>query len=188
MPTARDFKNSIMKNIKFLSGVLTIAFLASCSPKVPFTQAVREKYKLTNQELSKLQFYISDEVTLKNGTPTEVDKAVEDGKLVIKTSKNDELVVVKSKTPGTVDETVDLTTVKVAFEDGMNKGIVFMSKGDKNGYYRLAAIQDGGRYKISYNNQEYYLQSGGGAILLFKKKSLKDIQQTEKVAKGKRVN
>ncbi|MFM2155511.1 MAG: hypothetical protein RL516_260 [Bacteroidota bacterium] len=177
-----------MKNIKAQLGVLAVVLLTSCSPKIPFTQAVREKYKLTNQELSKLQFYISDEVTLKNGTPTEVDKAVEDGKLIIKTSKSDELVVIKSKTPGTVDETVDLTTVKVAFEDGMNKGIVFMSKGDKNGYYRLAAIQDGGRYKISYNNQEYYLYSGGGAVLLFKKKSLKDIQQTEKVAKGKRVN
>lgn len=177
-----------MKNIKFLSGVFIIGLLTSCSPKIPFTQSMREKYKLTNQELSKLQFYISDEVTIKNGTPTEVDKAVEDGKLIIKTSKNDELVVIKAKTPGAVEEATDLTTLKVAFEDGMNKGIVFMSKGDKNGYYRLAAIQDGGRYKINYNNQDYYLFAGGGAVLLFKKKSLKDIQQTEKVAKGKRVN
>jgi hypothetical protein len=177
-----------MKNIKVQLGVLSIFLLTSCSPKIPFTQAVREKFNLTNQELSKLQFYISDEVTLKNGTPTEVDKVVEDGKLIIKTSKSDELVVIKSKTPGTVDETIDLTTLKVAFEDGMNKGMLFMSKGDKNGYYRLAGVQDGGRFKISYNNQEYYLYSGSGAVLLFKKRSLKDIQQTEKVAKGKRVN
>lgn len=81
-----------------------------------------------------------------------------------------------------------MTTLKVAFEDGMNKGVLFMSKGDKNGYYRLAGVQDGGRFKISYNNQEYYLYSGSGAVLLFKKRSLKDIQQTEKVAKGKRIN
>lgn len=177
-----------MKKNQFFLVVICIITLSSCSPKVPFTQSVREKYKLTNQELSKLQFYISDEVSLKNGTPTEIDKAVEDGKLVIKTSKNDELVVIKAKTPGAVDETIDISTIKVAFEDGMNKGILFMSQGDKNGYYRLAGIQDGGRFKISYNNQEYYLNSGAGAILLFKKKSLKDIQQTEKVAKGKRVN
>jgi hypothetical protein len=177
-----------MKKNRFQIGLLAIVLFASCSPKVPFTQAVREKYKLTNQELSKLQFYISDEVTLKNGTPTEIDKAVEDGKLIIKTSKNDELVVIKAKTPGAVDETVDLSTVKVAFEDGMNKGLVFSSKGDKNGYYHLMALQDGGRYKMSYNNQDYYLYAGGNSILLFKKKSLKDIQQTEKVAKGKRVN
>ena len=176
-----------MKNIKIQLGVLAIVFFNSCSPKIPFTQAVREKYKLTNQELSKLQFYISDEVTLKNGTPTEIDKTVEDGKLIIKTSKNDELVVIKSKTPGAVEEAIDLTTLKVAYEDGMNKGLVFMSKGDKNGYYRLSGVLDGGRYKINYNNQEYYLQAGSGAILLFKKKSLKDIQQTEKVAKGKKV-
>ncbi|MFM7015258.1 MAG: hypothetical protein ACKOX3_02920 [Bacteroidota bacterium] len=177
-----------MKKIKFQIGLLAIVLFASCSPKIPFTQSVRERYKLTSQELSKLQFYISDEVVLKNGTPTEIDKAVEDGKLVIKTSKNDELVVIKAKTPGTVDETVDMSTLKVAFEDGMNKGLVFISKGDKNGYYRIAALQDGGRFKMNYNNQEYYLQGGGNAILLFKKKSLKDIQQTEKVAKGKRVN
>ena len=171
----------------FQLGVALI-LLSSCSPKIPFTQSVREKYKLTPSELSKLQFYISDEVTLKNASPTEVDKAVEDGKLIIKTSKSDELVVIKAKTPGTVDETIDNGTVKVAFEDGMNKGIVFMSKGDKQGFYRLAGIQDGGRYKISYNNQDYYLNTGSGAVLLFKKKSLKDIQQTEKVAKGKRIN
>ena len=171
----------------FQLGVALI-LLSSCSPKIPFTQYVREKYKLTPSELSKLQFYISDEVTLKNASPTEVDKAVEDGKLIIKTSKSDELVVIKAKTPGTVDETIDNGTVKVAFEDGMNKGIVFMSKGDKQGFYRLAGIQDGGRYKISYNNQDYYLNTGSGAVLLFKKKSLKDIQQTEKVAKGKRIN
>jgi hypothetical protein len=179
--------DSMIKEKLFL-GLFIITVISSCSPKIQFTQEIRQKYNLTSDELSKIQFYISDEVVLKTVTPSEVKKAVDDGKLIIKTSSTDDLVVFKAKTPGMVNETVDLYTLKVAFEDGVNKNLVFSSIQNRKGGYQIKYLIDGGRNKIGYGNKDYFLYDGYRAVLLFKKKSIKEVRQTENIVKGKRVN
>jgi hypothetical protein len=177
-----------MKNIKFQLGILVVIFFTSCSPKIQFTQEIRQKYNLTHEELSKIQFYISDEVVLKTVTPSEVKKAVDDGKLIIKTSSTDDLVVFKAKTPGMVHETLDFYTLKVAFEDGVNKNLEFSSIQNRKGGYQIKYSIDGGRNKLCYGDKDYFLYDGYKTVLLFKKKSIKEVRQTENIVKGKRVN
>ena len=177
---------------KFFAAILLISsvLLSSCSPKVPFTQSVRDQNKLSLAELQKIQFYTSGPIVLNKGTTAEKTKTTEDGKLVIKSGKSIQQVVIKAKTPGAVDQVVDVNSLKVAFEDGSEKSFVFSSQSDRSGFYRIVpASHDGNNFKINYSGESYNLVEGSeGAILLFKMKSLKVLKVVEKVAKGKKVN
>ncbi len=178
--------------IKFriLGFFLITLMLASCSPKIPFTQTIRDQYKLDASELKHIQFYLSDPIVLRRGDNKENQKSTEEGTLVVKSGKDLEQVVFKGNTPGAVSEIVDGQKITIAFEDGAEKYLVFGSSGDRNGYYKLQALQwSGERGKINYGGQTYYSNRGSDkAILLFKMKSLRNVKVDEKIVKGKKVN
>lgn len=185
-----NIQNQINMKSKFLGAMFLIIgmLIASCSPKIPFTQSARDQYKLSPEEIGKIQFYTSDAIILRKGA-SEKGKTTEDGKLVIKSEKSIQQVVIKSKTPGTIDQVVDVNSFKVSFEDGAEKSLVFSSQNDRNGYYHLVpASHEGGKLKINYGGESYNAVDGSeSAILLFKMKSLKKLKVVEKVAKGKKV-
>ena len=162
----------------------------SCSPKIPFTQSIRDQYKLSPQEIKHIQFYLSDPIVLKRGESKENQKTTDDGTLVVKSGKDLEQIVFKRNIPGAVSEIVDSEKMTIAFEDGNEKYLVFGSNGDRNGYYSLQALQwKGERGKINYGGQTYFSNPGSNqAILLFKMKSLRNVKVEEKVVKGKKVN
>ena len=171
-----------------LIAAIAVLFLTSCSPKIPFTQSIREQHNLSEAEIRKIQFYLSDPVLLRRGT-SDSQKATEEGTLVIKSGKNLEQVSFKAKTPGAVDAVISNNTLKVSFEEGAEKGLIFST--DKQGYYNLQALSwdRNGRGTINYDGQTYYAAPGSrNAILMFKMKSLKDVKIKEKVVKGKKVN
>lgn len=177
-----------MKNYLLAFIGCSLLFLASCSPKIPFTQAIREQNKLTPEELKRIQFYISGPVVLRKGSATEKEKTTDEGKLIIKSGKSIDQVMFKAKTKGTVDQVVDINNLKVAFEDGAEKSLVFSSKTDRNGYYRLIMLNDNGKYKVNYGGESYNVVNGSEqSILLFKMKSLKELKVNEKVVKGRKV-
>ncbi|CAN5552101.1 hypothetical protein BH11BAC2_BH11BAC2_21570 [soil metagenome] len=177
---------SIRQSI-FFSGVIVL--LSSCSPKIPFTQSIREQYKLTAEDMKGIQFYLSDPVALRRGASSENQKATEEGTLIVKSGKSYEEVNFKANTPGVVEQIVDVNKITVAFEDGKEKYLVFGSGNDRNGYYRLQAIGwEGGKGKINYGGQTYFSNVGSDAtILFFKMKSLKDIKVDSKTVKGKKI-
>jgi hypothetical protein len=181
-----------MINIK--QGILlaSIAITSvSCSPKIPFTQSLRDQYKLSPEELKHIQFYLSDPVVLRRGTTSESQKSTEDGTLIVKSGKDLEQVVFKANTAGAIEEVVDDKKFTVAFEEGNEKFLVFGSNSDRNGYYRLQALQwqNNGKGKINYGGQTYFSNSGSDqSYLLFKMKSLRNLKIQEKVVKGKKVN
>ena len=169
-----------------ISGCL---LLASCSPKIPFTQSIRDKYKLSEEDLKRIQFYVSDAIILKRGEDLAREKGTDNGALVIKSGKNIEQVVFKRNTACVVNTVVDNTKLSVSFEDGANKFLVFGSEGDPNNYYALQAKEwNGGKGKIIYGDQTYYTNPGSQrTFLMFKMQSLRKIHVDEKVVKGKKV-
>lgn len=177
-----------MYNLRSILAISTIAVLVtSCSPKVPFTQEIREQYKLTPEEMKHIQFYISDPVYLRRGSIAQDQKTMDQGKLVVKSGNSVEQVVIKAKTPGAIEQVVDSEKVTVAFEDGADKYLVFGSTGDQYGYYHLLALSwDKSRGKINYGGQTYYSNVGSDqAILMFRMKSLREFIINNQVAKGK---
>lgn len=163
--------------------------LTACSPKIPFSQNLRDKYKLSDADLKGLQFYISDAIVLKRGEDLGREKGTNDGTLVIKSGKNLEQIVFKRNTACVVNQAVDNTKLTMVFEEDSKKFLVFGSDGDPNGYYSLKALEwINNKGKINYGDQTYYTNPGSQkTFLLFKMKSLRKIHMEEKVVKGKKV-
>jgi len=168
---------------------LAVVLLTSCSPKIPFTQSIRDKYNLTETELKGIQFYLSDAVLLRRGSEEKSTKSTEDGTLVINSGNEIEQITFKSSTPCTINKVLGVSIVSVAFEDGPEKQLVFGSGNSKDGFYRLQALSwDKGRGKINYGGNTYYSAPGSeNAILFFRMKSLKKLKYNETVVKGKSV-
>ncbi|MBK9319367.1 MAG: hypothetical protein IPM91_11410 [Bacteroidetes bacterium] len=157
--------------------------------QIPFTQAVRDQYKLTPEELKGIQFYLSIPLLYEKGEANENQKSTEDGKLIIESGKTIDQVTIKIKY-GRCRKCSDLKSLTVSFEEGAEKYLVFSSIKSRNGFYSLQALNwENGRGKVSYAGQTWYASPGSDqAILLFKMKSIKKLRVNEKVAKGRKVN
>lgn len=179
-----------MFKLKLIIVAGLLFLLGSCSPKIPFTQAIRDQYKLSPEEIKGVQFYVSDPISLRRGESNEQQKSMEDGKLVVQSGRTIDQVTIKANTKGAVEIVPDNKMLKVAFEDGAEKSLVFGSSANRNGYYSLQALNwKNGRGEINYGGQTFYSNSGSEqAVLLFKMKSIRKLRINEKVAKGKKVN
>jgi hypothetical protein len=170
--------------------VIGLAFLlSSCSQKlVPFTQEIRDSYKLSEEDLQSIQFYISKGFVLKRGERTG-EKETDGGELTLKKEHFVEEVVVNAKTPCVVKRSVDGHTIMVEFEEGSDKFLVFGSKKNSDGFYTLRALEwSNGRGKINYGDK-YYLSSPGSrdVFLALKLKSIESFRSEQKVLKGKKL-
>jgi len=179
-------KNKFQHIIIFLISII----ITSCSPRIPFTQAIRDQYKLNDQDLKHIQFYLSDPVVLKRGFSKENEKSTEEGTLVIKSAKDVQQVIFKANTPGAVVDVFDNNKITIAFEDGIEKHLVFGSNNSRQGYYYLQALDwKDNKGKINYGGNTYFSNPGSDkSILLFRMKSLKNVKVDETVVKGKKVN
>lgn len=164
-------------------------FIISCSPKIPFTQSIREKYKLNETELKSIQFYTSENIVLKRGEMNANEKETKEGTLTIKSGSSVEQVVIKAGTPCVVEQVVDKDKVTLSFDDGSDKYLVFGSLKNQDGYYTMMALEwIDNKGKVEYGGKTYYAAPGANNVfLLFKMKSLDQFKVDQKVAKGKRV-
>ncbi len=178
-----------MKNRILVILAVGMLSLSACSSKIYFTQAIRDQYKLTPEELKGIQFYLSDEIILRRGETNENQKSTEDGKLIVQSGKNIEQLVFKPNTEGGVEQVVDSKGMTVAFEEGAGNYLVFSSARNRNGLYTLQAMTwENGRGKVSYGDDVWYSAPGSeGAALMFKMKSIRKLRVNEKVAKGRKV-
>ena len=175
-----------MKRLRLLALLLVFA---SCAPRVPFTQQIREEYKLTEDELKSIQFYVSHNIVLKRGEKMDKQKATEDGALKIKSGQSVEGIVIKAGTRGVVEKVVDGNRLAISFEVGDNTYLVFGEGKSMNGYYTLQATEwKDGRGTINYGDQLYMSNAGSGSIyLLFKLKKLDQYRKKQKIVKGRKV-
>ncbi len=160
--------------------------LYGCSPKVPFTQEIRQKYNLSEIELKGLQFYTSHDIVLRRGETSPNEKITQDGTLKVQDGKKVEEIVIKAGTPGVIDQVIDGNRLTIRFEDGANKYIVFGDMSNRNGYYTLMALDwNSGRGKVNYGEKTYFSNSGSAGIYLkFKMKELRRYEKEQKVVKG----
>ncbi len=177
------------KSTQILASVCCVIMLHSCATKIPFTQAIREKYQISDEELKHLQFYISHDVVLSRVSQDEKTKTLEDGTLKITTGKEYDEVLLKSGTPGVVENVLDEKRIAVSFEAGENKYIVFGDPNDRKGNYTLLAAEwKNNRGILKYGNQEYYANQGASNVyLMFKMRSLNKIKGQTKIVKGRRL-
>lgn len=168
--------------------IVLLLAMTSCAPRIPFTQGIRDKYKLSEAELKSIQFYTSDILILKRGEVSEREKDTKEGTLTIKGGNKVEEVVIKAGTPCVIEQVFDGNRVSISFEDGKNKFLVFGSLQNKNGYYILQSLTDHAKPTVNYGEKLYYVTTGSDPLfLVFKIKSLHKYEVDQKVVKGKKV-
>lgn len=178
-----------MKKLTFLSFIALVILLQSCAPRIPFTQAIREQYQLSENELKQLQFYASHDIVLTRVEEDAKSKTTEDGKLKITTGKEYDQVLIKAGTPGVVEKVVDNQRIAISFEDGNNKYIVFGDPDNrKSNYTMLAPDWKNNRAILVYGGNEYYANKGASnTFVKFKMNKLNKIKRKTTIAKGRKL-
>jgi hypothetical protein len=114
--------------------------LVGCAPqRVAFTQGIRTQYDLGSEDLKKLQYYVSSDITLQRDFRREEGEISQSHKLVKKEGGLLEEVVIPAGTPGVATE-VGETSLAVSFEPGSS--LIFGSPPtdrDPERIYRLSA-------------------------------------------------
>lgn len=188
------FKTLPMKNITITRHYPVIFFAAmllmtSCAPKIPFTQKIREQYKLTNEELSSIQFYASADIVLTRADKAPKEKGTEEGTLIVKSGKSVDEVVIRAGTPGVVEKVVDKHKLAISFEIGDNMFLVFGDTKDRKGpYTMLAADWNNKRGKLQYGGKTYYTSTSAANVYLhFKMKRFNQIKRNQRVVGGRKL-
>jgi len=155
--------------------------LSSCSKKVYFTPELKASLEENNIQLSSLQFYADTKMSLRRNVSLN-SANVKKGEAVIKRGTDINVVKLSTKTPGALLESAP-NSLKVAFEEGDNKGLTFIQNG--SGAYILKRTAentvnyDGHVHSINPENKEVALQ--------IKRKVIRRINIDKRKMKGKKA-
>ena len=163
--------------------LLASAALFGCSPKfVPFTTDVQTH--LSDMDLSKVQFYISNDIILYK--TSEKNKAsIENGKVVVLNRNNSESIIIRKNTPCILEYSLNSKNLIVSFELGVGKYLSFGT--DSTGYFSLMAQKWQGKKGILKYAHNTYTTESGGTFLLIQMRELKRIDQRYKVIYGRKL-
>ncbi len=166
-------------------------FFSSCASYQPFTNEDRIKYNLDETRIKKLQFYISNEVTLQRGERSNAQQEFDkDGKLVVSSSASIDNILITAETPGVCVKVIDDSKIAVSFDSkDDNKYLVFGDPNNRGRYNLMGAEWENGKGKINYGDKVFYVMPGGaGAYLKFQMKNVKNYKESSTKAGGRRVN
>lgn len=163
--------------------ILASVALFSCSPKlVPFTTDVQKN--LADVELSKVQFYISNDIVLYKTTEKN-QASIENGKVVVLNRKNSESIVIRKNTPCILEGTLNSKNLIVSFELGAGRYLSFGT--DSTGYFSLMAQKWQGKKGILKYAHNLYTTESGGTLLMIEMKALKRMDSRYKIVCGRKL-
>ena len=182
--------NSILKNpslIMFLL-VMIIGF-SSCSKRLTyFTQSMSNNLGWTESELQKVQFYLSEDITLRRNLG-ESDSRITKGKIRLVDGREVEEIFFKKGTPGVVIFSPKSERVAVSFEDGIDNYLIFGPNPKSGGRYTLRGKNwNKNSGKITYNGLEYTTGTRSSfAALLVDLKRAEKVKYSSKTVGGRKI-
>ncbi len=179
-----------MKTNYLLIAIMSILF-GSCSSKLTtFTEDIYNEAALTDLELSKVQFYISQDLYLYSDATEETFKKI-DGSIELKGEKHRKQIFIPKGTQGAFMKRTSGKNIAVGFDDNCDECfLVFGPNPLRKGQYTLLAKEWKSNYGIvTYDNAEYkvFTPDANTRIMIdFKRNDqLKDETRTPK---GRKAN
>ncbi|MBI5916510.1 MAG: hypothetical protein HY842_14125, partial [Bacteroidetes bacterium] len=134
--------------------VLGLTLLSSCSNKLSyFTQDLQERYRWRDDELKKIQFYVSQDIVLKReltGGSTDIVS----GKIKIEDGRQIEEVVIRKGTPGAFLFSPKDERFAIGFEEGSERYLIFgPSPKYSDRFVLLASDWDKRTGSVTYDNK-----------------------------------
>jgi hypothetical protein len=172
-----------------LSGLLLL--LSSCGPTLsPFTQQLYEENRWNEQELQRIQFYLSDDVVLYRELADGRSQIVE-GEIVVVNGRRRDQITFRRGTPGVFLFSPKANRFAVSFEEGGRNRYLMFGPSPKvgNRYVLLAGDWDRRRGQVTYAGQKWYVNANDGfATLMVDLRRLQNTNVNTRVARGRRVD
>jgi len=149
-----------MNRILIITAVFTSFILSSCSPTLSsFTDRLYEDNRWTEQDLKRIQFYLSDDIILRRDAGSSQSK-LENGKIEIVDGRKVEQVVFKKGTPGVFVFSPDKNKFAISFESSNDRYLMFGPSEKWSGRYILLAKEwNKNRGKITYDDMVWTTSS-----------------------------
>ena len=183
-------KSTFINKSLIILGLGIITVLASCQSTIPFTNTVKKQYNLDEAKLKKMQFYVSNDITLQRGERGENSQELDgDGKLVVSSSSTLDEILVDGSTPGVCVKVLPGNKLAISFFETDDQYLVFGDPNNRGRYNLMGAEWKSGKGKINFGGKVYYIMPGGAsAYLKFEMKKVRDDKKSTKKAKGRTVN
>lgn len=177
-----------MKHLIFI--LISASLLTSCSKRLTyFTNDIQREYNLSEQDLKRVQFYLSEDIVLQKRRSGD-NTRISDGKIKAVDKSKVEEIVFKKGTPGILEFMPKSDRLAISFESGNgDKFLMFGPNERANGKYILLA-KDWNRNTgvITYNGQDYTTTSESAyASLLVDIKSARRVSVERRNADGRKV-
>jgi hypothetical protein len=108
-----------------LLAFFSVVLFGACSNRLTyFTDDLNERYRWTDDELRKIQFYVSQNIVLKREV-SGGDREIISGKIKIEDGRKIEEVVIRKGTPGAFLFSPKRDRFAIGFEDGNDRYLMF---------------------------------------------------------------
>lgn len=178
-------------NIKYLFLLPFLALIEfSCSRVLsPLTQDLIDENKWTEKELTKIQFYLSDQIVLRRKATSGATE-IQGGKIKTINGEKIEEIVFEQGTPGVLEFLPKENRFAISFEQGDKPKYLMFGPNPKMGdkYVLLGKEWERNGGQVTYNNEIYYTPSQSAfTCLLIDLKRAKNIERKTIIVKGRKV-
>jgi hypothetical protein len=147
--------------IHLLLILVGLGFLTSCSPRYSyFTKDLYEKEKWSQDEMMRIQFYVSRDIVLSRSLNAG-ETSITAGKIILKNGQRTEQVLIKQGTPGVMVLMPKEDRFAISFEDNSNDHYLMFGPNPKNDDRFALLAQDWSREngRVHYGGQLYTVES-----------------------------
>ena len=168
---------------------LALMTLGSCKNLVPYTDALKSKYNLSDEQLKHLQFYVSSPIVIQRKVTAENNTQIDAGKIKIVNGEKVEEVVVPVGTKGVLVRN-DNGKFEISFEKDDTYYLRFGTNPNRyDSYVLLASDWQGKVGNVTYAGNKYYTsQESADAVLLIDIRKISSYQKESRIAKGRKAN
>lgn len=163
--------------------------LGSCKNLVPYTDSLKTKYNLSDEQLKHLQFYVSNPIVIQRKLTAENNTQVTAGKIKVVNGEKVEEVVIPTGTKGVLVKN-DNGKFEISFEKDDTYFLRFGTNPNRyDSYVLLASDWHGKIGTVTYAGNKYYTApESADAVLLIDMHKISSYQKDARVAKGRKVN
>lgn len=159
--------------IRKIFGIYLIVLTAGCSPQLsPFSSSLIQEYQFDDHALSRIQFYLSDDIVLHRQL-RQGESTIDQGRISVRDGRRVEEIIFREGTPGVFVFSPGENKLAISFERGEDRYLVFgptsrsQNRGSNRGIYGLLAKEWKRDYGIiTYDGKEYYTPSRSAYVTL----------------------
>jgi len=164
-------------------------FVVSCSPTYSyFTDDLYREQQWSQEEIQRVQFYLSKDIVLSRRI-AEDQSNIKEGKINIQNNSREELVVVKSGTPGVLVIMPKENRFGISFENDDKAYLMFGPNPNLDNHYCLLAQEWQRDYgDVHYKDELYHVNAeSADACLMVDLRSTGNEERVNQIVSGRKL-